>query len=165
MLKFIVMILSVFLIQCTHISNPTTDPLPKTAKEERSSNFGKLFGDLTFLPFGSKDKPVIGVNTYLWRASLDALSFMPLTSADPFGGIIITDWYTSAKNPHERFKVTIFIIGRQLQSNALQIKIFRQLYEKNQWRDAAVKTASIDALEETIFKRARHIKAQQRAKV
>lgn len=151
-----------FLIGCSYISDPTKDPLPQTAHEQRSSNFGKLFGDLTFFPLGKADKPVIGVNTYLWRACLDALSFMPLASADPFGGVIITDWYASPKSPKERFKVNVLIMGRQLRSNAIQLKLFRQIYEKDQWKDTSINPLSTQALEETIFKRARYLKAHQK---
>ena len=68
----------------------------------------------------------LGVNSYLWHASLDTLAFMPLQSADPFGGVIITDWYSAPENPNERMKVTIYILDRRLRADGLKIAVFRQ---------------------------------------
>ena len=68
----------------------------------------------------------IGVNGFLWRASLDTLSFLPLSSADPFGGVIITDWYAPPESPAERFKVTVYILGRELRSDGVRVAVFRQ---------------------------------------
>ena len=61
----------------------------------------------------------IGVNSYLWRASLDALSFMPLVQADSAGGVIVTDWYTNPSNPGERMKITVTILDRDLRRSAV----------------------------------------------
>ena len=68
----------------------------------------------------------IGVNTFLWRASLDTVSFMPLSSADPFGGVIITDWYSPPEVPSERFKMTVYILDRQLRADGIKVSVFRQ---------------------------------------
>ena len=68
----------------------------------------------------------IGVNSFLWRASLDTLNFMPLASADPFGGVIITDWYSEGATPNERFKATVYILDTRLRADALNVSIFRQ---------------------------------------
>ena len=65
----------------------------------------------------------IGVNAFLWRASLDTLSFLPLASADPFGGVIITDWYAPPESPDERFKVTVYLLSEQLRSDGLRIAV------------------------------------------
>src|SRR6201998_852295 len=62
----------------------------------------------------------VGVNSYLWHATLDTLSFMPLASADPFGGVIITDWYSPSTTQDERFKVNIFILGRELRADGVR---------------------------------------------
>ena len=80
----------------------------------------------------------IGVNSYLWRATLDTLAFMPLASADPFGGVIITDWYTPASANGERFKATAYILGRELRSDGVRVSIFRQVLQGGQWVDAPV---------------------------
>src|SRR5882724_1817757 len=68
----------------------------------------------------------IGVNSFLWRASLDTVAFMPLTSADPFGGVIISDWYSPPESPDERFKVMVYILGGQLRSDGVRAQVFRQ---------------------------------------
>ncbi len=54
----------------------------------------------------------IGVNSYLWRASLDTLSFMPLLQTDSNGGVIVTDWYVNPQVPTERMKVTVSILDQ-----------------------------------------------------
>lgn len=78
----------------------------------------------------------IGVNGYLWRASLDTLSFMPLASADPFGGVILTDWYVTAQAPDERVKVSVYILSRELRADGLKVTVFRQKREADgQWAD------------------------------
>jgi hypothetical protein len=105
----------------------------------------------------------VGVNNYLWRASLDTISFMPLASADPFGGVIITDWYTPPETPAERFKMNVYILGRQLRADGVRVAVFRQSREGNDWIDAAVtKTTSVN-LENEILNRARQLRFAARA--
>lgn len=100
----------------------------------------------------------IGVNNYLWRASLDTISFMPLASADPFGGVIITDWYTPPETPAERFKMNVYILGRQLRADGVRVSVFRQNRASGGWVDAAVtKTTSVN-LENEILNRARQLR-------
>ena len=70
--------------------------------------------------------PAIGVNGYLWRATLDTLSFMPLASADPYGGVVITDWYTNPEKPDERFKCTVYILDARLRADGLNVAVFKQ---------------------------------------
>lgn len=100
----------------------------------------------------------IGVNNYLWRASLDTISFMPLASADPFGGVIITDWYTPPETPAERFKMNVYILGRQLRADGVRVAVFRQNRARDGWTDATVtKTTSVN-LENEILNRARQLR-------
>jgi hypothetical protein len=107
----------------------------------------------------------IGVNSFLWRASLDAISFMPLSSADPFGGVIITDWYPPPEAPNERFKLNIIIIGRQLRADALKVSAFRQHRDgSGQWVDAAVDPKTAIDLENAILTRARQIRIDTAAR-
>jgi hypothetical protein len=101
----------------------------------------------------------IGVNSFLWRASLDTVSFMPLTSADPFGGVIITDWYTPPEAPSERFKMNIYILGRQLRADGLRVAVFRQEQAGGGgWINASVKTETSINLENQILTRARQLR-------
>jgi hypothetical protein len=101
----------------------------------------------------------IGVNSYLWRASLDTISFMPLASADPFGGVIITDWYTPAETSDERLKVNIVILGRQLRADGVRASVFRQQRDgTGAWVDAAVAADTATELENAILTRARELR-------
>jgi len=104
----------------------------------------------------------IGVNGYLWRASLDSLAFMPIAQADPFGGVILTDWYAPPETPQERFKVNVFILGRQLRADGLKAVVFRQTRHNNgNWIDAVVEPHTATELENTILTRARQIRVDQ----
>lgn len=101
------------------------------------------------------------VNTFLWRAALETVSFMPLASADSHGGVLITDWYAPPETPNERFKVNVFVTSRQLRPDALRAVVFRQT--KNQtgtWVDATVEPNTARSLEDTILARARQLRAE-----
>lgn len=100
----------------------------------------------------------IGVNAFLWRASLDTMSFMPLSSADPFGGVIITDWYSPPESPDERFKVNLYILGRDLRANGLRASVFRQVRRDGTWVDAEVDEKTATELENAILTRARQLR-------
>jgi len=129
---------------------------------------GKLFGDINLLG-GSRDDADgsgsgIGVNGFLWRASLDTLSFLPLSSADPFGGVIITDWYAPPESPAERFKVTVYILGRELRADGVRVAVFRQKRENGQeWIDANTGENTSTSLEDAILTRARELRVAQSA--
>jgi len=101
----------------------------------------------------------LGVNAYLWRGSLDTLSFMPLVSADPFGGVIITDWYTPSGVTGERFKATVYILGRELRSDGLRVSIFRQVNGGSGWQDSPVAASTSSEIEDKILARARELRA------
>ena len=100
----------------------------------------------------------IGVNNYLWRASLDTISFMPLASADPFGGVIITDWYTPPETPAERFKMNVYILDRQLRADGVRVAVFRQNRNGSGWTDAKVTKQTAVNLENEILTRARQLR-------
>jgi hypothetical protein len=100
----------------------------------------------------------------LWRGALDTLSFMPLSSADPFGGVIITDWYQPPGSPDERFKATAYILGRELRSDGIRISIFRQVQDaKGQWVDAQVSPVTVGEIEGRVLARARELRTQSMA--
>jgi hypothetical protein len=102
----------------------------------------------------------IGVNAYLWRATLDTLSFMPLSSADPFGGVVITDWYAPPGAGAERFRATAYILGRQLRSDGVRIVVFRQEARGGGWVDVPVSAGTATELEDQVLARARELRAQ-----
>jgi hypothetical protein len=107
---------------------------------------------------GSGGGSGIGVNGFLWRASLDTMAFMPLNSADPFGGVIITDWYSPPETPKERFKMTVYILDRRLRADGLKVAIFRQERDSNEWRDAKITKNTAIKLENAILQRARELR-------
>jgi len=137
-------------------------------KEGRGSITG---GEGLFGMGGSEDKDSngkgggIGVNSFLWRATLDTLAFMPFTSADPFGGVIITDWYEDPKTKGERFKVTALILDKTLRADGVKITLFKQkLDDKGVWRDIEVNPRVGRELEDTILTRARELRLAQTGK-
>ena len=134
---------------------------PTDYGKTRESIFGP--GGISLLG-GNEEEPVpggspIAVNSYLWRASLDTISFMPLTSADPFGGVIITDWYSPAEARDERFKVNIYILGRELRADGVRAAVFRQRQDPfDGWVDAEVSDNTATDLEDAILTRARELR-------
>jgi hypothetical protein len=126
---------------------------------------GSIFGPGGLQLFGKKEGQAeasggIGVNSFLWRASLDTLSFMPLSSADPFGGVIITDWYSPPESPAERFKMTVYILDRRLRADGLKVAVFRQQRPGGapDWVDAQVAPETATELENAILTRARQLR-------
>lgn len=102
----------------------------------------------------------IGVNSYLWRASLEAVSFMPLLQTDSNGGVIVTDWYANPNNPNERMKVTVTILDQDLRADALRVAASRQVNQSGVWADAPVQAATVQKLEDVILTRARDLRRQ-----
>lgn len=100
----------------------------------------------------------IGVNSYLWRAAIDTLSFAPLISADSNGGVIVTDWYSRPGNPGERVKLTVSILDRDLRADALRVAASRQVNQSGAWVNAPVTAATVQKLEDIILTRARDLR-------
>ena len=118
------------------------------------------------LPFvgGKKTAPKtnvqqgIGVNGYLWRASLDTLSFMPLLTADPWGGVINYDWYINPQAPNERFKATVFILDTRLRADALNVTVTKEVKDAaGNWTASPVAAQTEADLENAILTRARQL--------
>ncbi|WP_423606267.1 DUF3576 domain-containing protein [Sphingomonas sp. MS122] len=117
---------------------------------------------------GGKDRPradlaaskvtTIGVNAYLWRASLDTISFMPIVQTDSNGGVIVTDWYVNPNLQTERMKVTIAILDQDLRADALRVAAVRQVNQNGQWVDSPVEAATVQKLEDIILTRARDLR-------
>ncbi len=100
----------------------------------------------------------IGVNSYLWRASLDALSFMPLLQTDSSGGVIVTDWYVNPQSPGERVKLTVSILDQDLRADALRVAGSRQVAQNGQWVDAPLRAATVQKMEGIILTKARDLR-------
>ncbi|MEX2453474.1 MAG: DUF3576 domain-containing protein [Rhodospirillaceae bacterium] len=147
--------------------DPST-PLPGQSNRGYYQPDGSIFGEggVDFLNlFGSNERDGggggsgIGVNNFLWRATLDTVSFMPLSSADPFGGVIITDWYTPPETPGDRFKMNVYILGRELRADGVRVAVFRQNRQgDDQWTDAPVTDVTATNLENEILTRARQLR-------
>ena len=105
----------------------------------------------------------LGVNSYLWHATLDTLSFMPLASADPFGGVIISDWYSSPQAQDERLKVTVYILDRHLRADGIKVAVFRQTRTATGWADAQVNPDTATKLTDSILTRARELRLATQA--
>ncbi len=100
----------------------------------------------------------IGVNSYLWRASLDTLSFMPLLETDSAGGVIVTDWYVNPQTPNERMKLTVTILDQDLRADALRVAASRQTNAGGTWVDAPVRAATVQKMEQIILGKARDLR-------
>jgi hypothetical protein len=100
----------------------------------------------------------IGVNSYLWRAAVDTVSFAPLLQADANGGVIITDWYSNPKAPGERVKLTVSILDRDLRADGLRVAASRQINQSGAWVDAPVSASTVQKLEDIILTRARDLR-------
>lgn len=137
----------------------------RARKEARGS--GSIFGKDGLILFGKKKEDTgsgsgVAVNSFLWRASLDTLSFMPLSAADPFGGVIITDWYTPPETPDRRFKANAYILDRDLRADGIRVTLFQQRREANGgWVDAVVDEKTASDLEDAILTRARQLRVEQ----
>lgn len=136
---------------------------PTYSTDKKESIFGEggmdLFGNKRGRGDGDGSGGGIGVNSFLWQATLDTISFLPITSADAFGGVIITDWYSPPETPNERFKVNAFIIGKSLRADGIKITTFRQEKDKkDQWIDATVDPQISTDMENTVLTRARQLR-------
>ena len=100
----------------------------------------------------------LAVNSYLWRAAVDTVSFAPLLQANPNSGVIITDWYTNPNAPGERVKLTVAVLDPDLRADALRVSAARQVNQNGAWVDAPVSAATVQKLEDIILTRARDLR-------
>lgn len=140
--------------------NPTDMPKGPGLLSGKSGNLLDAFRGEGGGLLGGEGGGTIGVNSYLWKASLESVGFMPLLQADSNGGVIVTDWYTTPTNANERVKVNILILGKQLRADGLKATIFKQTKTATGWADAPADPATARALEDTILTKARAMKVQ-----
>ena len=141
------------------------DPVYSKSDGEYEAKRKTVFGD-GGLSLGGPAKPRgeaggggIGVNSFLWRASLDTISFMPVNSADPFGGVIITDWHSPAQSPTERFKLNVYIMDRSLRADGVRVAVFRQVQDaQGTWRDSSLPSKTSTDIENAILTKARQLR-------
>ena len=156
--QFVVLLcVAVVLSSCAGMSLPVADPVPEEPKRET------IFGEGALDLFGNNPAPrggapSIGVNVFLWRATLDTLSAWPVSSADPFGGVILTDWYSTPQVPDELFKMNVYILDRALRADGIRVSVFRQSRFNNSWRDLPVQQETATKIEDAILTRARQFR-------
>ncbi len=149
-------------------SNSDNAPRPDNLERLRQEQ-GSVFGDS--LTLGGTDRGGdtggvgVAVNSYLWRASLDTISFFPMAQVDAFGGVIITEWYALPEAPNERYKVNVYILGRQLRSDGVRVSMFKQIRSAGGWQDVPVPDDTAVKLENSILTRARQMRISSQAQV
>ncbi len=164
----LLIILTLPALQGCGLSADEETAYPLDTEDRLRARRGKLTGDgVDLLNLGGGGKAGgygsgIGVNAFLWRASLDTLSFMPLAQVDPHGGVIITDWYENPDAPGERFKLNVTILGTELRSDGVRVAAFRQKRSGNGWRDVATSSKLGRQMEDAILQRARELRIQSR---
>src|SRR3989344_239032 len=154
-------VISILILSLPSLADKTLGKEPKNKRERREDKTkGHLLAEPLFTTAKKKNETYgIGVNTYLWKASLETVSFLPKKSTDPFGGTIITDWYSSPETPNERLKIEIMITGRALTSECVQVAIFREKKNtRGEWISIPLDRDTLLKFEETILSRARELK-------
>jgi hypothetical protein len=139
-------------------SGPTAAPNAAPVAKAKPRTF---FGDRIRSGGRGTGEAGIGVNAFLWRATLDTLSFMPLADSDPFGGTYATEWHSMAEKPDERFKVQVYILDTRLRADGLAVQVFRQTRDGSGWVDASVDPDTAIQIENSILTRARQLRIAQ----
>ncbi len=131
-----------------------------TDYENRKTIFGEGGIGNFFGSESDKSGSALGVNSFLWRASLETISFMPINTADAFGGVILTDWYSPPESPGERFKLNVYILGRTLRADGVKVAVFRQVRDGAGWSDTTVPDITAPRIEDSILTKARMLRHQ-----
>lgn len=141
---------------------------PQTSEDRRENDMKSLVtrSEDPIVIYGGKKSSDSGggsgfSGSYLWRAALDSISFMPLISVDANSGVILTDWYASPQTPNEKFKFNILVLNSELQISSIKVNAFRQVQTvSGQWRSADVSRELVRNVEDNILKRAIALKAK-----
>ncbi len=109
-----------------------------------------------------KDLPpqtsAIGVNGYLWQATIDTLHFMPMRSMDAASGVIVSDWFIAPDNTKERVQVTVSFTSESLRSDGVRVHIVRQENMDGSWVTMPVQARTELEIEEAILTQARQLR-------
>ena len=161
-MKYFLIPLCVILIGCS--SDGQVQPVED---EGPVSIFTGKPGGIKLSDFGSRGETdsSMPVNAIAWRAALDIASLVPLADVDTFGGTIVTEWYSLAERPDERIKLTIFVVGRELRSDSISVRVHVQQRMANGWGEAVRDEALARQIEELILARARELRAESLAEV
>ena len=172
--RWLILLSLLAFIACEGVeTTPPPPSQPGTARDQRDrERFGTILGEGPLLSFGTGGSRApgegvgggIGVNAYLWEATLDTINFMPLASADPFGGLIITDWFQPASTPGERVKLHVQIRDAALRADSVSVSVFRQTRDAaGDWLDAPADPATGREIEDHILTRARELRVASAA--
>lgn len=143
---------------------------PERIDREQTTRIREQYGTVTgrdgFTIFSTRERDsgsagvggTIAVNPFLWRAALETIDFMPLTSTDSAGGVIITDWYSPPETPDERFKINVYILDTTLRADGIKVSVFRQTRTDAGWSDATVEPKTATSIEDSILTRARELR-------
>jgi len=152
---------------CGMFDDGDTSSYPIPQEDQIQQRVGKIGGQEGLVSFGGDSKKEeggnnpLGVNSFLWRATLDTVSFMPIASADPFGGVVITDWYEDPAARGERFKINALILDRSLRADSIRVTLFKQKQAGQGWQDITVPESASRQLEDAILTRARQLRVAQ----
>ena len=161
MSRYLFLILIAGLTACSSLE-PRTD-IPATDKEDPGSfitgrsESGMSLSDIRGL--SDKESSGIPVNALLWRASLDITSILPIDDIDVFSGTLITDWYSLPSQPSEQIKLAVFVLDKELRSDAIRVVVYVQSRQGNVWKDAGIDPKLAARLEDLILTRARELRS------
>jgi hypothetical protein len=161
-MRYLLIVMLFIVHGCSSIKPGT----PVQDDEKLSIITGKPVG-LKLNDFGDKAKvdASMPVNALAWRAALDIAALLPLSEVDTFGGTIVTEWYSLPSRPDERIKLTMFIIGRELRSDSVSVRVHVQKRGTDGWSDAARDEAFARRIEDLILSRARELRAESLAEI
>ncbi len=161
-MRYLLITLLALIVGCSSITPGT----PIEEEKPRSLLTGKP-GGVKLSDFGGKSDPdsSMPVNAIAWRAALDVASLVPLADVDTFGGTIVTEWYSLADRPNERIKLAIFVVGRELRSDSITVRVHVQQRMDNGWGEAVRDQALARQIENLILARARELRAESLAEV
>ena len=166
-MKYLNIAIILLISACTGI-DVDSENYPVESDEARRERRGKLTGEDGLVLFGGDDDDNgssgsgIGVNSFLWRATLDTINFMPIQTADPFGGVITTNYYEDPAKPGERYKINALILDDRLRVDGIRVTLFKQQLDENKiWRDVAVDRSTNRKIEDKILTRARELRISQ----
>ena len=161
MSKYLFLILITGLTACSSLEPKTKDPATNkdnpgsfiTGKSESGVSLSDIAG------MSDKEPAGIPVNALLWRAALDIASVLPINDIDVFSGTLITEWYSLPSNPSEQIKLAIFVLDKELRSDAIRIVVYVQSRKGDVWQDAGIDPELATRLENLILTRARELRA------
>ena len=136
--KLVLMFFMIVIASCSNnsvVTNPVSGEKPKPGLFSKDASKGISLDSILNLESSESSVGGANVNAYLWRASLNILSFAPLISTDALGGIIISDWYVNKNNKNQRMKITAFIKTSDLRSNGIGVKVHIQNFKDGSWSE------------------------------